>query len=99
MTENRITDHPVLGPAHGEELLLWVDGEEVKARSTDTVAGALWATGKHALRVSRSGHPRGLYCGIGHCFECRLTIDGESGQRACLKIVEPGMDVETGTDG
>lgn len=97
--EYRITDHPVLGSAPGEQLTLWVDGEEVEALSTDTVAGALWANGKHTLRVSRSGHPRGLYCGIGHCFECRVTIDGHSGQRACLKAVEPGMHVETGTDG
>lgn len=99
MTENRIVDHPVLGPAPGERITLWVDGQEVEARATDTVAGALWANGKTTLRTSRSGQPRGLYCGIGHCFECRVTIDTETGKRACLKTVEPGMQVETGRGG
>lgn len=98
MTDKRITDHPVLGPAPDERLTLWVDDQEIEARSTDTVAGALWANGTTTLRRSRSGQPRGLYCGIGHCFECRVTIDGEPGKRACLMTVRQGMRVETGTE-
>ena len=99
MTDLRITDHPVLGPGSRESLTIWVDGEELEVSSTDTVASALWANGVRALRPSRTGQPRGLYCGIGHCFECRVTIDEEKGQRSCLKTVRQGMQVETEVDG
>jgi hypothetical protein len=42
-----------------------------------------------------SGRPRGPVCGMGICFECRVTIDGAPGRRACLERVSPGMRVMT----
>lgn len=95
---SRIENHPVLGSAPGVPVTIRVDEEEVDARSTDTVAAALWADGRRVLRRSRTGQPRGLYCGIGHCFECRVTVDGVSGVRACLTPVAPGMQVRTEVD-
>lgn len=96
MTSLRINDHPVLGPGSRESVTIWVDGEELEVRTTDTVASALWANGRRTLRSSRSEQPRGLYCGIGHCFECRVTVNDVPGERSCLKYVQPGMRVETG---
>jgi predicted molibdopterin-dependent oxidoreductase YjgC len=32
-----------------------------------------------------------LFCGIGACFDCLLTIDGRPAQRACLVPVRDGM--------
>lgn len=95
---SRIERHPVLGPPPGEPITIWVDDEQVEARSTDTVAAALWADGRWVLRRSRTGEPRGLYCGIGQCFECRVSVDGDSGVRACLAPVAPGIRIRTGTD-
>lgn len=91
----RIDEHPVLGPAPDERLTIIVDGEEIEARVGDTVSGALWANGLRVLRSSRTGQPRGMYCGIGHCFECRAEIDSETNQRTCLRTVSPGMCVTT----
>lgn len=93
---SRIEQHPVLGPAPGVPVTIWVDDEPVEARSTDTVAAALWVAGRRVLRRSRTGEPRGLYCGIGHCFECRVSVDDITGVRACLTPVAPGQRIRTG---
>lgn len=93
----RIAHHPVLGSTPTDSVNFTVDDEEIEARLGETVAGAVWAAGSSALRSSRSDRPRGLYCGIGHCFECRVTIDGEPGQRSCLRLVERDMRVQTET--
>ncbi|MEI9906637.1 MAG: 2Fe-2S iron-sulfur cluster-binding protein [Actinomycetota bacterium] len=39
--------------------------------------------------------PRGIFCGIGVCFDCVVTIDGVPGQRSCVKKVVSGMKVES----
>ncbi len=69
---------------------------ELPARPGQTVGGALAANGITAWRTTRGqGRPRGLFCGIGSCFDCLLTIDGQPGQRACLVPVRDGMRLST----
>jgi len=34
-------------------------------------------------------------CGMGVCYECRVTIDGVAHQRACLRVVADGMRIDT----
>lgn len=73
------------------------EGEPMTALAGESVAAALLAGGRRVLRYhEESGSPRGLYCNIGHCMECRMTIDGREGVRACLTPVADGMDVRTG---
>lgn len=91
----RIEHHPVLGTLTADPVRIWVDGEPVEALASDSVAAALIASGRLRLRFSRSGQPRGVYCGIGHCFECRVSVNSEPDVRACLRPVESGMCVET----
>lgn len=72
------------------------DGRRVRAEPGQTVAAALWAAGIRAWRTTReAGAPRGLFCGIGVCFDCLVTIDGVPNQRACLVPVRAGMVVTT----
>ncbi len=71
-----------------------VDGEPVPADEGQTVAAALFNAGLAAVRISVSGEPRGPLCAMGICFECRVTIDGEPGRRACLTACRPGMRVD-----
>jgi predicted molibdopterin-dependent oxidoreductase YjgC len=67
-------------------------GRTLTAREGQTVAAALTAAGVRSWRVTRRGErPRGLFCGIGACFDCLLTIDGRPAQRACLVPVRDGM--------
>ncbi len=80
-----------------ETVLLCVDGRAVAAAAGDTVAAALLAAGIGDFRRSPvSGAPRGPYCGMGACFECLVSIDGEGAVQACLTPVRDGMIVETG---
>jgi len=51
--------------------------------------------GRVVLRDSPSGTPRGLFCGIGVCQECRVVVDGVV-SRACVTPVVAGMRVTTG---
>lgn len=77
----------------GEGFDITVDGERIRAFPGETVAGALLASGKYALRVTRGGSPRGVFCGIGYCYDCRMSIDGRPNERACLTPARPGCHV------
>lgn len=75
------------------------EGEPISCAPGASVAAALIATGKSAWRDTRSGASRGLFCGIGICFDCLVEIDGESGQRACMIPLADGMDVRKAQGG
>jgi D-hydroxyproline dehydrogenase subunit alpha len=77
----------------------WVfsfDGRPVQALPGDTVAAALYRAGIRAWRRARNGERRGLLCGMGICFDCLVTVDGQPGARACLTPVVDGMRIESG---
>lgn len=98
MMTNRIVNHPVLGKLEERKVIQFTfDGKQFSGCEGDTVASALWANGVKKLRVhEESGQPRGLYCNIGHCFECRVTVNGQPGVRACLTKIEENMVIESG---
>ncbi|MFS0644448.1 (2Fe-2S)-binding protein [Siminovitchia sp. 179-K 8D1 HS] len=94
----RILDHPILGNLnHRKSISFQFDGKTYTAYEDETVAAALLANGIRELRVhEESGTPRGFYCNIGHCMECRVTVNGKKNQRVCLTVVEKDMVVESG---
>ncbi|MER6631939.1 (2Fe-2S)-binding protein [Streptomyces sp. NPDC000987] len=74
-----------------------MDGRPLPFVDGQTVAAALVAAGRVAWRTTRvRQRPRGVFCGIGVCFDCLVTIDGAGGQRACLVLARAGMTVTTG---
>ena len=79
----------------GERFTFVVDGREVTACPGETIATALLADGRRALRrTTKLGEPRGLYCVMGVCWECAVQIDGRT-VRACVTPATPGLAVET----
>jgi predicted molibdopterin-dependent oxidoreductase YjgC len=76
-------------------LAFTVDSEPCVAHPGDTVAAALYASGRRAWGRSRTGDMRGLFCGIGVCYECLVTVDGVPNQRACQVEIRNGMVVRT----
>ena len=60
-----------------------------------TVAAELANGGAVSSRISVTGEPRGPLCGMGICFECAVTVDGEPHVRSCQLLAKPGMLVET----
>lgn len=72
------------------------DGSPVPFRDGQTLGAALVAHGVTSWRVTRvEGRPRGLFCGIGICFDCLVTVDDVPNQRACLVRARDDMVVTT----
>jgi predicted molibdopterin-dependent oxidoreductase YjgC len=72
------------------------DGQEILACEGETIAAALLAAGRRVLRLTgRRGEPRGLFCGMGICFDCLVVVNGCPNVRACQTPVVAGMCVET----
>ena len=59
------------------------------------LGAAILQSGERILRRTRFGDkPRGMFCGIGNCFDCLVIINGLPNQRACLTEVSKGLEVE-----
>jgi D-hydroxyproline dehydrogenase subunit gamma len=82
------------GLERGPEVTVTIDGRPVRAHLGESVAAAMLVEGLAATRVTRGGAPRGLYCGMGVCYECLVTIDGVPNTRACMTWVKDGMSIE-----
>ena len=78
-----------------ESITLSVNGIPVTVAAGSLVAVALAQAGLTRFRRSVHGEARGPLCGMGVCFECRVTINGQAHCRSCLTICEPGMEVRT----
>jgi D-hydroxyproline dehydrogenase subunit gamma len=74
---------------------LQVNGRSVSAPAGATVAAALLGAGEVTFRRSVTGEPRAPLCGMGICFECRVTIDGQAHARSCQIVVRDGMEIRT----
>ena len=71
------------------------DDQTITAISGQSIGAALLAANQRSLRKTRfSNNDRGLFCGIGVCFDCLVVVDGVSNQRACLIEAKPGMKVQ-----
>ena len=85
------------GVQRGEPLTIDVDGLPVEAYAGETVAAVLMAMGHRRFRhTEKNGLPRGVFCGMGICFDCLVTVDGVENVRACMTPVVEGMVVATG---
>lgn len=76
-------------------LSIAINGKMLNVQRGITVAAAVAIAGIDASRRSVSGDVRGPLCGMGICFECRVTIDGEPHRVSCQVRVEEGMEVST----
>jgi predicted molibdopterin-dependent oxidoreductase YjgC len=84
------------GVTRGQELQVFLDGRPIVAYEGESVAAALLASGVRTFRTSAvRGEPRGPYCGMGTCFECAITVDGEPNVRGCRVQVRDGMRLTT----
>lgn len=79
----------------GDPVRLLVDGASstLACRPGLSVAAALAEAGRLTCRLTASGAPRGLYCGMGVCQECVVRIDGIP-KRACMTTVRDGMRID-----
>jgi predicted molibdopterin-dependent oxidoreductase YjgC len=72
------------------------DSRTIDAEAGQSIGAALIANGHRSWRRTRIGDaPRGLFCGIGVCFDCLVTVNGQPNRRACLVEATAGDQVET----
>lgn len=90
----RIKQHPILEVEEGAKVAITVNGEKILAREGEPILAALLA---HGLRITRYtprlGEARGLFCGIGRCTDCLMTVNKVPNVRTCITPVQEGMDI------
>lgn len=60
----------------------------------EPIAASLLANGIKTIRTCEiTGENRGIFCGIGHCYECRAEVDGVPNVRTCLTPNREGIEV------
>ena len=93
----RITEHPILGKLEEKATVkIEVDGGFIDAIEGEPIAAALIAAGRSVFRYTQKRHePRGIFCAIGQCTDCMMTVDGVPNVRTCITPVREGMKIIT----
>ena len=81
-----------------EKFEIEVDGKTILASSGQTIAEALLANGVRTLRMTKKQSSRGVYCGMGICYECRMIVNGMPNVRTCMTPATPDCKVITQDD-
>jgi predicted molibdopterin-dependent oxidoreductase YjgC len=80
----------------GESFEIEVNGQRMLAYEGENLATVLMAAGIRTFASHAEPHaPSRLFCGMGTCQQCLVTIDGMPNCQACRTIARPGMKVET----
>ncbi len=74
---------------------LTVNGQSVSVQEGSTVATAVALSNAKTFRRSVMGQARAPLCGMGICFECRVTVNGQPHARSCQIVCREGMEVRT----
>ena len=78
----------------GRPVTIIVDGQPVKAFAGESIAAALMADGRWICQ-SDNDRQLGVFCNIGVCHSCLMTVDGVNSVRTCKTPVSEGCTVET----
>jgi aerobic-type carbon monoxide dehydrogenase small subunit (CoxS/CutS family) len=78
---------------------IYVNGQPVPVIHGQTIAEAMLAKGLRTCRNTRSQSPRGVFCGMGICYECRMVVDGIPNVRTCMTPALPGSQIKVQDDG
>ena len=60
-----------------------------------SIASLLFSCGIRGLRNCKNGEERGVFCGMGVCYDCTVSINGINGKRACIEPAIDGLDVKS----
>ena len=77
-----------------KKITFYVNGHPTQAYQGETIHAALIAAGYRQFRKSKTEQPRGIFCGMGVCYECLVAIDNGPQRQACVTMVEEGMEVQ-----
>lgn len=96
----RIIDHPILGLIKKRKKVnIEIDGKKIDAYEGEPIAAALWNAGIKNFRYTRKRkEPRGFFCGIGLCTDCKMIVNGIHNVRTCITLVQDGMKIRRQRD-
>lgn len=87
--------HDPIHPQAASEVAIEFDGCTYRGILGQSIAGILLANDVLDWRTTSSHErPRGLFCGIGVCFDCVVTVDGIPDVRACQRRARGGETIE-----
>lgn len=79
--------------AVGNAVTFTFDGAPVRGLAGESLAASLAAAGLIRTGTRRTGDGQGVFCGMGVCQECVVTVDGRPGTRACMTETVAGLAV------
>ena len=83
-------------PNQARAITIFIDGQPVIAHEGETIAAVLLAEDQREFRYTpKENEPRSLFCGIGVCYDCLVTVNGQANVRACQTSVTDGMQIST----
>ena len=78
-------------PKDSGAVSILLDGERVEGLRGQTLAGVLLGSGRLSWRTTSSNaRPRGVFCGIGVCFDCIAEVNGVRDVRLCHRRAVDG---------
>jgi hypothetical protein len=88
-------DKDPIQPRGASTVTIVVDGAQMTGVLGQTLAGVMLSAGVVAWRRTSLGdRPRGVFCGIGVCFDCVAVVNGLADVRVCQRRANEG-DVVT----
>ena len=82
------------GVQRGKEIEIFIDNHPIRAYKGESIAAVLTAIGIRQIRhAPQHTDPRGLYCCMGSCYGCLVTVDGQPNERACVTPVRAGQRI------
>ncbi|HOR18418.1 MAG TPA: FAD-dependent oxidoreductase [Brevefilum sp.] len=93
MSQNRITQHPILPVLPTETVEFFWKNETLQANAGETIASALIANGIDIFGYHpKDRSPQGLFCANGQCSQCMVLVDNRP-IKSCMTKVQPGIHV------
>lgn len=92
----RVMNHPIVAFADKKKVIFTFDGRELEGYEGEPIVAALHAADIRVLGHSHHFHrPRGLFCAIGNCSSCLMTVNQVPNVRVCVEPLQAGMEVKT----
>ena len=97
-TNLRVLEHPILdfSKTGCKKVHITVNGKKIEAYEGEPIAAAIVASGIKVFRKTpKLIRPRGIFCAIGRCSDCVMSVNSMPSVRTCVTPVEDGMIVES----
>lgn len=80
----------------GKSIHVEINGKKVIAYEGELVSTVLQAEGISVFNHKhKTGKPSGIYCSMGVCYECLVTVDNVPNIRACQTFIRDHMVIQT----